>query len=437
MSRPNAESRASDQIRTLFHAGSLGALSDGQLLDRFLSPDGVGSEMAFTALVERHGPMVLGVCRRLLADTHVAEDAFQATFLVLARRARSVRNHESLGGWLHRVARRIALRLRSAHARRMTREQTGNHLEVAVRYVDRVEHDELRSVIDQEVDRLAESHRLPVVLCCLEGMSHEEAAQRLRWPLGTVKSRLARARKRLQERLVRKGIAPSAALAAAGTGSLAGEASAAAVPPALVDATAKAAAAVATGVSLAGMVPASLSALVQDELSSMIATKLRLAVGIPLATVASTVLVGFVLDRAAAQKADVAPVIAIAIPSRNQTKGAAEPTTLAAKLSAAGTVVDEAGRPITGARVILREWSEYRVRGMASKELEKLPRGNEEIRDTLMETTTDECRPFSVPRSPRAGLSGIPRRRPKHFPVGCRRPQGRTRSGVDAAHTTS
>ena len=115
MSRAHAETRVSEQIRTLFQAGSLGALTDGQLLDHYLSPEGSCSEMAFAAVVERHGPMVMGVCRRLLADTHLAEDAFQAAFLVLARRARSVRNHDSLGGWLHRVARRIALRLRSAH----------------------------------------------------------------------------------------------------------------------------------------------------------------------------------------------------------------------------------------------------------------------------------------------------------------------------------
>ena len=119
--------RVSEQIRTLFQAGSLGALTDGQLLERYLSPESHCSEMAFATLVERHGPMVLGVCRRLLPDTHLAEDAFQATFLVLARRARSVRNHDSLGGWLHRVARRIAMRLRSTHDRRKAREQPASN----------------------------------------------------------------------------------------------------------------------------------------------------------------------------------------------------------------------------------------------------------------------------------------------------------------------
>jgi RNA polymerase sigma factor (sigma-70 family) len=411
MSRAHADTRVSDQLRTLFQAGALGALTDGQLLDHYLSPDGRCSEMAFAALVERHGPMVLSVCRRLVSDAHFAEDAFQATFLVLARRARSVRNHDSLGGWLHRVARRVALRLRSTQARRKAREHPGN-LEVAVQYANRAEHDELKSVIDHEIDRLAESHRLPVVLCCLEGISHEEAAQRLRWPLGTVKSRLARARKRLQERLIRKGFAPSLALAAVGTG----EASAAAVPPALVDATAKAAAAVATGASLAAMVPASLSSLVREELSSMFATKLKLALGVPLAAVASAVLMGFVLAATANQKTETAPASPAALPARDQPKGKAEASALAAKLSATGTVVDEAGRPIARARVILREWSVYRVRGMSQQANEKLARGEEEIRDTLAETTTDDAGRFqfdevpapAFPHTPEAGRSVYP-----------------------------
>ncbi len=398
MSRGYAETRVSEQIRTLFQAGALGALTDGQLLDRYSSPEGQGSEMAFAALVERHGPMVLGVCRRLLPDAHLSEDAFQATFLVLARRARSVKNHDSLGGWLHRVARRIAMRLRSKLERRKARERPGVG-EVAVEYADRVERDELKSVIDQEIDRLAESHRLPVVLCCLEGISHEEASQRLRWPLGTVKSRLARGRKRLQERLVRRGFAPSAALAAAGLGLLGGEASAA-VPAALIDAVAKSAAAVATGGSLAGVVPAALAQVVREELSSMIATKLKLAVGIPVAaTAASVIFMGFVLSGAANQHVKVAPVIAAAIAAPEEPKGKTEAPKPAAKLSATGTVVDEAGRPIAGARVILREWSVYRARGMPPEKMEKLLRG-EELRDTLIETTTDVAGQFRLHEVP-------------------------------------
>ena len=140
--------RLREQIRTLFEVGSLGTLSDSQLLDRFTSGDATASEPAFAMLVERHGPMVLAVCRRLLADPHLAEDAFQATFLVLARRAGSVRNREAVGAWLHRVARRVALRSRGRINRRLSHERPEVVGEVAVNDADRLQHDELRAVID-------------------------------------------------------------------------------------------------------------------------------------------------------------------------------------------------------------------------------------------------------------------------------------------------
>ncbi len=414
MSRAHGDTRVSEQIRTLFQAGSLGALSDGQLLERYATPAGHSSEIAFTALVERHGPMVLGVCRRLLSDAHLAEDAFQATFLVLARKAGSVRNQDSLGGWLHRVARRVAMRLRMKIVRRTAREQPANG-EVAVEFTDRVEHHELRSVIDQEIDRLAERNRLPVVLCCLEGVSHEEAAARLRWPLGTVKSRLARGRKRLQERLIRKGFAPSAGLAATGTALLGGEASAA-VPPALIDSTAKAAMAIATGSSLAGVVSASLSALVREELGSMIATKLKLAVGIPLAAAGASV-VFMALNPAGAplRHAKATPTVAAPIPSRDEPKGKTEQPKLAAKLSATGTVVDLQGRPIARARVFLREWAVYRVNGLSAERMAKLVRG-EALEDILAETATDAAGRFGFHEVPAPEFPGAPEVGRSEFP---------------------
>ena len=393
MSRGYPDIRLNDQIRTLFQAGSLGALTDGQLLDRYASRDGECSEMAFAALVARHGPMVLGACRRLLADAHLAEDAFQATFLVLARRAKSVRNRDSLGGWLHRVAHRVALRLRGPVERRKFREVPGAG-EVAVKNPDRVEHDELRCVIDEEIDRLGDAQRLPVVLCCLEGISHEEASQRLRWPLGTIKSRLARGRRRLQERLIRRGFAPSAAIAAAaGTGLLGGMEAAAAVPPALIEATAKAAAAVAAGGAFTGLVPAALAALVREELSVMFATKLKLASAATLTAVASAVLIGFAVASAPGQKPAPAHVAAALPGNGGQPKVAPEAPRLAARLSASGRVVDPSGKPINGARVILREWSEFRIRGMPRQQIEKIIKGDD-INDTLMETKTDEAGRF-------------------------------------------
>ena len=222
-----------------------------------------------------------------------------------------------------------------------------------MRYADRVEGDELRSVIDQEIDRLAESHRLPVVLCCLEGISHEEAAQRLRWPLGTVKSRLARGRKRLQERLVRRGFCAvggnrgrrnwSARRRSIGRGAARldrchregrrGSCD-------RRDITRRVGPGAAVG-------PGSKGGGLDDRHQAEAGCRHPPRHG------GVNCIGGIRPDRAAAQKADVAPVIAIAIPSRHQTKGAAEPTNLAAKLSAAGTVVDEAGRPIAAARVIL------------------------------------------------------------------------------------
>lgn len=411
MARGYAESRLGEQIQTLFQAGTLGTWSDGQLLGRFLAHDDSGSEPAFAALVERHGPMVLGVCRRLLVDAHLAEDAFQATFLVLARRARSVRNRDALGGWLHRVARRIALRVRVREDRGKARRRPEAG-EVAVEYADRVEGGELRSVIDQEVDRLADAQRLPVVLCCLEGLSHEEAAQRLRWPLGTVKSRLARGRRRLRERLVRRGFAPSAAIAMGSLGLFEAEA-AAALPPALASATARAAAALSAGGATAGVVPATVSALVREELGFMVATKFKLAAAMVVAVGVSGAVIGFALAAGPAQdgKRGVPPAAAADSP-----EGKAQTPPLAAKLSAAGKVVDGGGKPVVGATVILREWSVYRVRGVPPKQTEKLVRGEEELADKLAETRTDAEGRFqfrdvpapSFPTIPEAGRSVFP-----------------------------
>ncbi len=414
MSRAHVETRVSEQIRTLFQAGSLGrspTASCSTVIFRLTGPARRSRLRLSWNGTDRWSWACADGCWLMPTSPKTPS---RPHFSSWRDAARSVRNHDSLGGWLHRVARRIAMRLRSAHERQKTREQPGN-VEAAVQDPDHAVQNELKSAIDQEIDRLAESHRLPVVLCCLEGISHEEAAQRLRWPLGTVKSRLARGKKRLQERLVRKGFAPSAALAAAaGTGLLGSEASAA-VPPALIDATAKAAAAVASGATLAGVVPAPLSALVGQELSTMIASKLTLTLGIPLAAGASAAFVGFILAAAPSSKPEASPAVPAAAKQRNQPQAKAEPAATPVKLSATGTVTDPAGQPIAGARVILREWSVYRVRGMPPKQTENLFRG-EELQDTLMETTTDEAGRFrfdnvtapSFPHVPEAGQTVYP-----------------------------
>jgi RNA polymerase sigma factor (sigma-70 family) len=200
-------------------------LSDRQLLQRFrLNRD----EAAFAALLERHGSMVLGVCRRVLGCPQTSDDAFQATFLVLFRRAGSLAWRESLGSWLHEVAYRVALKARVSQQRRHDRERLAARMNLEHHYL---EHDrsELQQVVDAEVASLPEKYRQPIVLCYLEGRTHEEAAAELGWPIGTVKGRLARGRELLRKRLVRRGFASGTATLAsiAGQGVVKAEVSAA------------------------------------------------------------------------------------------------------------------------------------------------------------------------------------------------------------------
>ena len=200
---------AARQLSALFHAGATGGLTDGQLLERFATSPGEGSELAFAALVERHGPLVLRVCRSILRDDHAAHDAFQATFLVLVEKSRSLWVHDSLAPWLHAVAYRVALRARSSAARRRRHEQARGLASTAETLEQAAEVRELGEVLHEEIEALPERYRVPIVLCDLEGRSHDEAARHLGWPVGTVKSRQARGRDRLRDRLARRGVAPS------------------------------------------------------------------------------------------------------------------------------------------------------------------------------------------------------------------------------------
>ena len=253
-------------IQQLFGPGTASGLSEWQLLDRYASRR---DEAAFEALVARHGPMVLGVCRRLLRDPADVDDAFQATFLVLVRKAGSLGERDVLARWLYGVAHRVALRARSDTARRRARELAGDPIEPAMTSGD-PERDELGAMLLDEVRRLPEKYRSPVVLCYLEGRTHEQAAAELRWPVGTVKGRLSRARDRLRGRLARRGATPSAVLLVQ---SLTGDASAA-IPPGLLAATARSARAVATRGLAAGAVSPQVSSLAQGLLRSMTMTKL-------------------------------------------------------------------------------------------------------------------------------------------------------------------
>jgi RNA polymerase sigma factor (sigma-70 family) len=198
-----------ESIQHLFDEGTLSGAGESQLLDRFL---GQGDEWAFEAIVRRHGPMVLGVCRRVLSDPNDVDDAFQATFLVLVKKAGSIRDRTVLGTWLHGVARRVAVRARVTSRKRQARERTG--VETAAcpdQGTGRESLAELRAIIDQELQRLPERYRSALVLCDLEGHTHEQVAATLGCPVGTVKSRLSRARDQLRERLVRRGVTASSA----------------------------------------------------------------------------------------------------------------------------------------------------------------------------------------------------------------------------------
>jgi RNA polymerase sigma factor (sigma-70 family) len=190
-------------------------LPDEELLGRFLHGEDLQSQEAFRALVVRHGPMVLGICRHVLSEHHDAEDAFQATFLVLAQKGGSIRNRQVLAGWLHEVAHRIAIKARVSGVRRRTLERQGLAMSpLAIVPNDQDEEaawKELRPVLHDEVERLPDKYRLPVILSYLEGKTNEEVAEFLQWPVGTVKGRLSRARDLLRSRLKRRGLVLSAA----------------------------------------------------------------------------------------------------------------------------------------------------------------------------------------------------------------------------------
>ncbi len=229
--------------------------------------------------------MVLGVCRAALDDPHDVEDAFQATFLVLVRKAASLRDRSQLGPWLYGVARKVALRARSEAIRRRSRElrevETGS---TPVATLD-AELRELQSLVREEVDRLPSHDRMAVVFCYLEGLTHEEAAERLGWPVGTVKTRLSRARAKLRDRLGRRGVTLPAVFASSPPGNLVNG-----VPPSLIASTTLAASRLAAGQTLtAGIISAQAISLMEGVIDAMFATKLKIAAAALAATCAVAV----------------------------------------------------------------------------------------------------------------------------------------------------
>lgn len=249
----------------------LAEATDRALLQQFVTAH---DEAAFETLVRRHGPMVLGLCRRLLGDAHSAEDAFQATFLVLVRRAGSIQRPELLGNWLYGVACRIAGKARQSAARRSASEKEVVYLPRS-ESAPEMDRWELRSVLDEEMRQLPEKYRVPLILCYLEGKTNEEAARQLGWPTGSMSWRLARGKELLRQRLLRRNLALTPAL----------------LPPflvqpagALVSSTAQAGTAFAAGKGAAGAgVSSSVIQMAEETLQDLVVKKIKAWVAVILA----------------------------------------------------------------------------------------------------------------------------------------------------------
>jgi RNA polymerase sigma factor (sigma-70 family) len=255
----------------MLQARQAGALSDAELLERFVTRR---DEAAFEVLLWRYGPTVLGVCRLILHHEQDAEDAFQATFLVLARKAGSISKGQALGIWLYRVARRVAVRAKVLAGKRAARQAPLT--DVAADPAPDPLWADLRPVLDEEVSRLPERYRAPFVLCYLDGKTNAEAARALGCPKGTVFSRLAWARRRLRAQLARRGLGLSAGLVATG---LAPDATAATLPATLVASSLRVVLRATTGGAAGATLPEQVAALTQGVLQAMLWTKVKIAVG--------------------------------------------------------------------------------------------------------------------------------------------------------------
>ena len=342
------------QIRDLAGDPTRGEQTDGALLRAFLSR---GDQPAFEALVRRHGPMVLRVCQRTLGNIHDAEDALQATFLVLARQAASIRNKDSLGSWLHRVAYHMATHAKRAAARRHKHESRANATQQRDPALSAA-WQELQVLLDEEIAGLPESLRAPFVACGLENQSCAEAAGKLGLKEATVRARLSRARKVLRERLARRGVVLTAALAAVAVGA---NGARAALPRSLVGATAQAATRIIAGQNLAdGLVPAKVLALVKGANQAMFLTKARTAILLLL----SAAVVGAGLGLAALRcvraegppPAQRAPQEAAREGSRKDQPppaAAPGPSEAADRLTVRGRVLDPDGKPVAGVELYL------------------------------------------------------------------------------------
>ena len=314
-------------LRDLFGVGSVVGLGDGLLLSRYADSK---DEAAFEALVSRHGPMVLTICRAVLRNEHDVEDAFQATFLVLARKARSIRGTDALGGWLHRVAYRASVQASVEAVRRRRKEAEAS----AMALISSSPPDpELEALLHEEIDRLPEAQRLPVVLCDLEGLSYDQAARQLRWTVPTLRNRLARGRQRLKARLTRRG------LMAPAIGAILASNASAAVPLSM----ARRALSAATGG------PASLGAalLTHTLLKGMLMTKIKIASTAALAALAIAS-AGLFAAGASERSDDPKPAMKPTARTEVAIKAAPAAQKSTEPIEVRGIVVGPDGKPVAG-----------------------------------------------------------------------------------------
>jgi RNA polymerase sigma factor (sigma-70 family) len=334
-------------IRRLAMGPNCRQCSDAQLLQQFVSQR---DEDAFTVMVQRHERLVWRVCWQALGHVQDAEDAFQATFVVLAHNAAKIRNQEMLGSWLHGVALRIALKAKRGAARRRKHEREAANMP-GRKQVSELSWREVCQVVDEEVQQLPEKYRAPFVLCVLEEKSLEEAARLLGWKQGTVSGRLTRARKQLQERLARREIRLASVLACL---TLAHSTASAAVPVGLPAATIRAAlASIARPEAAANILPAQVATFVQGAMKPMLSTKMKVITAMFLAVNCGIAGVGmrarepageFPADSPANVKTAKSNTDAPARPAKNEE---------AATLALSGRVVDPSSKPVADAKLYL------------------------------------------------------------------------------------
>ena len=340
------------QIERLFDAGVISGLPDHRLLECFIQER---DEAAFEVLVARHGPMVLSVCRGILRDPGDAEDAFQAVFLVLVKKAATIRGRQALGGWLYQVARRVAVEANKAAARRRAREREGGLMASTTTASGPALFDELLSALHEEIARLPEKHRLVVVLCELGGLTHVQAAVELNWSERTLRRRLAEARERLKARLLCRDLR----LDDATLGAVFLREAQAAVPPAWNAAVVRAAIDIVNPAVVAGSASAAARLLTREVLKSMLLHKLKLAS----AALLGAGLIAWAASAALASCGDDPPEAAPA-PGAQQAVPSppdSEPGSLdtVGTFPVAGRVLDADDKPVAGAEIYIWHYRQF------------------------------------------------------------------------------